>query len=105
MPDFRKLDWLFPETTANFDKLVIQYRGFCGYTFAATDGLLLPGMLLEGQSTLVMLVPCPVLIVSACLSCEAMLKQAGDVEVVQFPRPWRFQYNLVDSAEAVRNEW
>ncbi|XP_057646718.1 cilia- and flagella-associated protein 206 isoform X3 [Chionomys nivalis] len=43
LPDFRKLDWLFPETTANFDKLVIQYRGFCGYTFAATDGLLLPG--------------------------------------------------------------
>ncbi|KAK7810958.1 hypothetical protein U0070_024295 [Myodes glareolus] len=43
LPDFRKLDWLFPETTANFDKLVIQYRGFCGYTFAATGGLLLPG--------------------------------------------------------------
>ncbi|XP_041523279.1 cilia- and flagella-associated protein 206-like [Microtus oregoni] len=43
LPDFRKLDWLFPETTANFDKLVIQYRGFCGYTFASTDGLLLPG--------------------------------------------------------------
>lgn len=47
MPDFRKLDWLFPETTANFDKLVIQYRGFCGYTFAATGGLLLPGTWLE----------------------------------------------------------
>ncbi|XP_051043469.1 cilia- and flagella-associated protein 206 isoform X2 [Phodopus roborovskii] len=43
LPDFRKLEWLFPETTANFDKLLIQYRGFCGYTFAATDGLLLPG--------------------------------------------------------------
>ncbi|XP_011922457.1 PREDICTED: UPF0704 protein C6orf165 homolog isoform X1 [Cercocebus atys] len=41
--DFRKLEWLFPETTANFDKLLIQYRGFCAYTFAATDGLLLPG--------------------------------------------------------------
>ncbi|XP_055455391.1 cilia- and flagella-associated protein 206 [Psammomys obesus] len=41
--DFRKLEWLFPETTANFEKLLIQYRGFCGYTFAATDGLLLPG--------------------------------------------------------------
>nr|XP_054969917.1 cilia- and flagella-associated protein 206 isoform X3 [Pan paniscus] len=40
--DFRKLEWLFPETTANFDKLLIQYRGFCAYTFAATDGLLLP---------------------------------------------------------------
>uniref|UniRef100_A0A8I3MPX5 Cilia- and flagella-associated protein 206 n=2 Tax=Canis lupus familiaris TaxID=9615 RepID=A0A8I3MPX5_CANLF len=41
--DFRKQEWLFPETTANFDKLLIQYRGFCGYTFATTDGLLLPG--------------------------------------------------------------
>ncbi|XP_014636588.1 PREDICTED: UPF0704 protein C6orf165 homolog isoform X2 [Ceratotherium simum simum] len=41
--DFRKVEWLFPETTANFDKLLIQYRGFCAYTFAATDGLLLPG--------------------------------------------------------------
>ncbi|XP_045399948.1 cilia- and flagella-associated protein 206 isoform X2 [Lemur catta] len=41
--DFRKLEWLFPETTANFDKLLIQYRGFCAYTFATTNGLLLPG--------------------------------------------------------------
>ncbi|XP_035880337.1 cilia- and flagella-associated protein 206 isoform X3 [Phyllostomus discolor] len=41
--DYRKQEWLFPETTANFDKLLIQYRGFCGYTFATTDGLLLPG--------------------------------------------------------------
>ncbi|XP_039709011.1 cilia- and flagella-associated protein 206 isoform X2 [Pteropus medius] len=40
--DFRKQEWLFPETTANFDKLLIQYRGFCPYTFATTDGLLLP---------------------------------------------------------------
>lgn len=43
LTDFRKLEWLFPETTANFEKLLIQYRGFCGYTFATTDGLLLPG--------------------------------------------------------------
>ncbi|ELW70140.1 hypothetical protein TREES_T100001488 [Tupaia chinensis] len=41
--DFKKLEWLFPETTANFDKLLIQYRGFCPYTFVAMDGLLLPG--------------------------------------------------------------
>nr|XP_044994570.1 cilia- and flagella-associated protein 206 isoform X2 [Jaculus jaculus] len=41
--DFRKLEWLFPETTANVDKLPIQYRGFCGYTCATADGLLLPG--------------------------------------------------------------
>lgn len=45
--DYRKQEWLFPETTANFDKLLIQYRGFCGYTFATTDGLLLPGISLE----------------------------------------------------------
>ncbi|XP_077606439.1 cilia- and flagella-associated protein 206 isoform X3 [Crocuta crocuta] len=46
--DFRKQEWLFPETTANFDKLLIQYRGFCAYTFATTDGLLLPGNLAIG---------------------------------------------------------
>ncbi|KAB0392145.1 hypothetical protein E2I00_012413 [Balaenoptera physalus] len=45
LADFRKLEWLFPETTANFDKLLIQYRGFCAYTFATTDGLLLPAIL------------------------------------------------------------
>lgn len=43
LADFRTQEWLFPETTANFNKLLIQYRGFCGYTFAVTDGLLLPG--------------------------------------------------------------
>lgn len=41
--DFKRQQWLFPETTANFAKLLIQYRGFCGYTLATTDGLLLPG--------------------------------------------------------------
>ncbi|XP_014316875.1 cilia- and flagella-associated protein 206 [Myotis lucifugus] len=41
--EFKRQQWLFPETTANFDKLLIQYRGFCGYTLATTDGLLLPG--------------------------------------------------------------
>ncbi|XP_004580460.2 cilia- and flagella-associated protein 206 isoform X1 [Ochotona princeps] len=41
--DFQNVEWFFPETTANFDKLLIQYQGFCGYTFATTDGLLLPG--------------------------------------------------------------
>lgn len=43
LPDFRKLEWLYPEMTANFDKLLIQYRGYCAYTFAAKDGLLIPG--------------------------------------------------------------
>ncbi|CAK6446786.1 unnamed protein product [Pipistrellus nathusii] len=41
--DFKRQQWLFPETTANFAKLLIQYRGFCAYTLATTDGLLLPG--------------------------------------------------------------
>ncbi|XP_049628192.1 cilia- and flagella-associated protein 206 [Suncus etruscus] len=41
--DSKKLEWLFPETTANFDKLLIQYRGFCPYMFATKNGLLLPG--------------------------------------------------------------
>ncbi|XP_038617268.1 cilia- and flagella-associated protein 206 isoform X3 [Tachyglossus aculeatus] len=41
--DFKHLDWLFPETTANFDRLLIQYRGFCAHTFATKFGLLLPG--------------------------------------------------------------
>ncbi|XP_055981137.1 cilia- and flagella-associated protein 206 [Sorex fumeus] len=43
LADFKKHEWLFPETTANFDKLVIQYRGFCPFTFATEGGLLLPG--------------------------------------------------------------
>uniref|UniRef100_A0A8D0G1V9 Cilia- and flagella-associated protein 206 n=1 Tax=Sphenodon punctatus TaxID=8508 RepID=A0A8D0G1V9_SPHPU len=41
--DFKKEEWLFPETTANFDQLLIQYHGFCAYTFAAKEGVLLPG--------------------------------------------------------------
>uniref|UniRef100_H3A6H3 Cilia- and flagella-associated protein 206 n=1 Tax=Latimeria chalumnae TaxID=7897 RepID=H3A6H3_LATCH len=40
--DFRNQEWLFPETTANFDKLLLQNRGFCSYTFAK-NGVLLPG--------------------------------------------------------------
>ncbi|XP_026508712.1 cilia- and flagella-associated protein 206 [Terrapene carolina triunguis] len=41
--DFKEQEWLFPETTANFDQLLIQYRGFCAHTLAEKDGLLLPG--------------------------------------------------------------
>uniref|UniRef100_A0A6J0TJP5 Cilia- and flagella-associated protein 206 n=1 Tax=Pogona vitticeps TaxID=103695 RepID=A0A6J0TJP5_9SAUR len=41
--DFTKEEWLFPETTINFNQLVIQYHAFCAYTFAVKDGLLLPG--------------------------------------------------------------
>uniref|UniRef100_A0A2K6S8H6 Cilia- and flagella-associated protein 206 n=1 Tax=Saimiri boliviensis boliviensis TaxID=39432 RepID=A0A2K6S8H6_SAIBB len=42
-----RVNVVFLETTANFDELLIQYRGFCAYTFAATDGFLLPGISLE----------------------------------------------------------
>lgn len=42
--DFKKEEWLFPETTINFNQLLIQYHSFCAYTFAVKDGLLLPGM-------------------------------------------------------------
>ncbi|XP_073192727.1 cilia- and flagella-associated protein 206 isoform X2 [Lepidochelys kempii] len=41
--DFKEQEWLFPETTSNFDQLLIQYRGFCAHTLAEKDGLLLPG--------------------------------------------------------------
>nr|XP_033793069.1 cilia- and flagella-associated protein 206 isoform X2 [Geotrypetes seraphini] len=41
--DFKKQEFFFPENTVNFDQLTIQYHGFCGYTLAAKDGLLLPG--------------------------------------------------------------
>lgn len=41
--DFKKEEWLFPETTVNFNQLLIQYHGFCAYTFAEKDGLLIPG--------------------------------------------------------------
>jgi len=37
------MSWLFPETTKNFDNLIYQYRGYCGFTLAANDRLLLPG--------------------------------------------------------------
>ncbi|XP_061479269.1 cilia- and flagella-associated protein 206 [Rhineura floridana] len=40
--DFTKEEWLFPETTINFDQVLIQYHGFCAYSFAMKDGLLLP---------------------------------------------------------------
>ncbi|XP_072551234.1 cilia- and flagella-associated protein 206 [Salminus brasiliensis] len=36
-------EWFLPETTANFDKLPLQYRGVCGYTLINKNGLLLPG--------------------------------------------------------------
>jgi len=38
----QKLDWLFPETTKNFERLPLQYRGFCSWTLVTYDRLLLP---------------------------------------------------------------
>ncbi|KAK7499331.1 hypothetical protein BaRGS_00009306 [Batillaria attramentaria] len=35
-------DWLFPETTKNFAKLPLQYKGYCAYTLAKYDRLLVP---------------------------------------------------------------
>ena len=46
--DFRTrsdIAWLFPETTKNYDRLMLQYRGCCGYALVEYDRLLLPGML------------------------------------------------------------
>lgn len=40
--DFRDLDWLFADTTKNFSKLPLQYRGYCAWALAKFDRLLLP---------------------------------------------------------------
>ncbi|NXB93360.1 CF206 protein, partial [Vidua chalybeata] len=40
--DFRNQEWLFPETTDNFDQLLIQYHGFCAYSIGV-KGITLPG--------------------------------------------------------------
>ncbi|KAM6367635.1 cilia- and flagella-associated protein 206 isoform 2-T2 [Alca torda] len=40
--DFKNQEWLFPETTDNFDQLLIQYHGFCAHAIGA-KGLTLPG--------------------------------------------------------------
>lgn len=36
-------EWLYPDTTKNFSRLPLQYRGYCGYTLATRDRLLIPG--------------------------------------------------------------
>ncbi|CAI5769801.1 Cilia- and flagella-associated protein 206 [Podarcis lilfordi] len=46
--DFTVEEWLFPETTINFSQVQIQYHGFCAYTFAVKDGLLIPANLAVG---------------------------------------------------------
>ncbi|NXC09882.1 CF206 protein, partial [Orthonyx spaldingii] len=40
--DFNDQEWLFPETTDNFDQLLIQYHGFCAHS-VGVKGLTLPG--------------------------------------------------------------
>ncbi|NXX06474.1 CF206 protein, partial [Larus smithsonianus] len=40
--DFKNQEWLFPETTDNFDQLLIQYHGFCAHAIGV-KGLTLPG--------------------------------------------------------------
>ncbi|XP_030346348.1 cilia- and flagella-associated protein 206 isoform X4 [Strigops habroptila] len=40
--DFENQEWLFPETTDNFDQLLIQYHGFCAHAIGV-KGLILPG--------------------------------------------------------------
>ncbi|NXS66609.1 CF206 protein, partial [Pandion haliaetus] len=48
--DFKNREWLFPETTDNFDQLLIQYHGFCAHAIGVR-GLTLPGMLFHGFIT------------------------------------------------------
>ncbi|XP_064396896.1 cilia- and flagella-associated protein 206-like isoform X2 [Halichondria panicea] len=38
----RKAEFLFPETTKDFEQLPIEFRGYCGYMFTVNDRLLLP---------------------------------------------------------------
>lgn len=40
--EFSKQEWLYPETTKNFDKLPLQYRGYCGWVLVNRDRLLIP---------------------------------------------------------------
>ncbi|NXD22370.1 CF206 protein, partial [Spelaeornis formosus] len=40
--DFKNQEWLFPETTDNFDQLLIQYHSFCAYSIGV-KGITLPG--------------------------------------------------------------
>ncbi|XP_014819885.1 PREDICTED: UPF0704 protein C6orf165 homolog isoform X2 [Calidris pugnax] len=40
--DFKNREWLFPETTDNFDELLIQYHSFCAHAIGV-KGLTLPG--------------------------------------------------------------
>ncbi|XP_043075108.1 cilia- and flagella-associated protein 206 isoform X2 [Puntigrus tetrazona] len=36
-------EWCFPESTAHFEDVPLQYKGFCGFALVKNNGLLLPG--------------------------------------------------------------
>ena len=40
--DFNELDWLFPDSTLNFEKLNLAFKNFCAYALSNQDFLLLP---------------------------------------------------------------
>jgi hypothetical protein len=40
--DFETLEWLFPESTMNFEKLTLAYKGFCAYSLSLPNFILLP---------------------------------------------------------------
>ncbi|XP_067274533.1 cilia- and flagella-associated protein 206 isoform X2 [Pseudorasbora parva] len=41
--DMSSCEWIFPENTSNFEKVPLQFKGFCGLTLVQKNGLLLPG--------------------------------------------------------------
>lgn len=41
---FSEFEWLFPDTTKNFDKLPLQYKGFCGWFLVKYDRFLMPAV-------------------------------------------------------------
>ena len=40
--DFDNLEWLFPDSTMNFEKLTLAFKGFCAYALSHKRYLLLP---------------------------------------------------------------
>ncbi|XP_074642939.1 cilia- and flagella-associated protein 206-like isoform X2 [Tubulanus polymorphus] len=40
--EFKKQEWLFPETTKNFNRLPLSYKGYCGWILVTSDRLLVP---------------------------------------------------------------
>ena len=40
--DFDQLEWLFPESTINFEKLTLAFKGFCANALSLSNFLLLP---------------------------------------------------------------